>query len=168
MLFGDNPIATVTFEDGGVPYFSLLDLQEALGWPTSATDLVDSPSFPAHCKRTAIEYGPDGETDAVVLSPTGVLFWTQLYDAGKGQKITAWAKREARQLCPNASPDDPAMFLQVTGHRTLPPPPLKYSGWRGEWNDLRYSEAYLRGPSVLSSMRAAQSARADAAIAKGL
>lgn len=167
LLFGDKSIAIITFEDGGVPYFSLLDLQEALGWPTSANDLVDTPLFPPHCKRTALEYGPEGVTDAVVLSPTGVLYWTSLFNAGKGQRITAWAKREARMFCPNARPDDPAMFLQVTGDRQLPPPPLAYSGWRGEWNDLRNSDAYLKRPSVMSAVRAAQAAKRDAAIATG-
>ncbi|OYY78969.1 MAG: hypothetical protein B7Y43_03585 [Sphingomonas sp. 28-62-20] len=159
LLFGDKPIASITFEDGGVPYFSLLDLQEALGWPTSSTDLVNTPSLPAHCKRIALEYGPEGVTDAIVLSPTGVFYWTNLYDAGKGQQITAWVKRQARQLCPNARPDNPAMFLQIDSDRRLPPVPLKFSGWRGEWNDLRYSDAYLRRPNVVSEIRARQAAR---------
>jgi hypothetical protein len=167
LLFGDKPIAIITFEDGGVPYFSLLDLQDALGWPASAADLVNTPTFPAYGKRTALEDGPKGTTDSIVLSPTGVLHWTNLFDAGKGQKITAWTKREARRLCPNALPNDPAMYLQVTGPGQLPPPPLKFSGWRGEWNELRYSDAYLKRPSVVSAMRAAQAAKRDAAMATG-
>ncbi|WP_242153302.1 hypothetical protein [Sphingomonas sp. BAUL-RG-20F-R05-02] len=138
LLFEGKPIAIVTFEDGGVPYFALDDLCDAIGWSKEvAAAKVQSYLFPAHGKRIAQEATEDGIVNVTVLSPVGVFYLADLIDAPKGQRLTAWAKREARKLCPNASESDPAMFLTLSPGRRRPPRPMRYSGWLAEWLVLK-------------------------------
>jgi hypothetical protein len=60
--------------------------------------------------------------------------------------ISAWAKREAKTLCPAAKPDDPRMFLRLDADHELPPRPNRYSGRYTEWDELRFSNEYINRP----------------------
>ena len=138
LLFGGKPIAIVTFEDGGVPYFALDDLCDAIGWNKQVAAVkVDSYLFPDHGSRIAEEATEDGIVNVTVLSPVGVFYLADIIDAARGQRLTAWAKREARKVCPNAAEGDPAMFLTLSPGRRRPPRPMPYSGWLAEWLALK-------------------------------
>jgi len=147
----DKPVRTVTFEPGGVPYFFLDDICEAAGWHAFSSGRVDSNYFPSFGKRTAEGVGEDGAPfAATVLSPTGVFYFTDLVDPGKGQRVAAWAKREARALCPDHPKNDPAMFLTLVWNDRLPPRPYKFSGYRSEWCALKdaHTRAVITGRGI--------------------
>jgi hypothetical protein len=134
--FGSKPVRFVKIDD--VPYFLLDDLCAASAWKSFVADYVNSPTFPSFGKAEVQIADGDEIRSATALSCVGVYYWTDLADATRGQKIAAWAKRQAHELAPGIPSDNPAMFL-TTDHegRFMPPRPLKYSGWRAEWFALK-------------------------------
>ena len=123
-----------------VPYFALPDLAEALGReiPTRVIAML-----PSHCSRVLCEETDEGLLDITMLSPLGAWWALHLTDAGRGQSLASWTKREATRLYPDADPEDPAMFITIGPDGSLPPRPLKYSGRRGEWFELHMSHEHL-------------------------
>lgn len=138
----DHPVRVFTFEEGGAPYFCLDDLCRILGWTAAAAARVEDATFPEHGRRTVENPAEEGTRFLTVLSPVGVYLWTDRVNAGRAQKITAWARRESKRLCPSPRPDDPAMVLKLLEGDVLPPRPLKFSGWSGEWTDLKFARLY--------------------------
>ncbi|MDF0489236.1 hypothetical protein PX554_13930, partial [Sphingomonas sp. H39-1-10] len=57
------------------------------------------------------------------------------------------------RLCPNPSDNDPAMRLTFDEDGNLPCCPMKYSGWRTEYQDLRDSDARLDARMAAHSRR---------------
>jgi hypothetical protein len=134
--FDGTPVRIETVD--GLTYYFLDDICSALGWSAFEARQATCRSFPPFGKLTLENVYDDCGPDRVtVLSPTGVFYFTNLVDAGRGQKITAWAKREARRLSPNHPKSDPAMFLKLVWGDKMPPRPYKFSGWRSEWYDLK-------------------------------
>lgn len=132
----------------GVPWFVLRDMVDALGWDYWTLKAAESEGVPSFVMRPAYEaMGDDihGPADVALrlISPVGVLYWTNSVDGHKGQAITAWAKREAARLCPKPTSRDRAMTLTLLkgpdGRRYRPPCPVRYSGWSNDWNMLRWS-----------------------------
>jgi hypothetical protein len=122
----------------GVPWFLLDDLVAPLGFSESfVTRAANHADFPAHANREGLEEADDGWQTVTLISPVGVWLLTTQLDPGRGQGLAAWARREAARLCPNPQPKDPAMFLTLDDEWNLPPRPLRYSGRRSEWEDLR-------------------------------
>ncbi|HEX7820949.1 MAG TPA: hypothetical protein VF463_10060 [Sphingobium sp.] len=125
--FDNIPVRIVM--QGAVPFFALADLCEALGLPPGSATAADNPDFPSHAKRTCWEEADDGSMqDATILSPVGVWWLTQFTGPHRGQKLAAWARREAKRIYPDPTPGDPAMFITLTADRKLPPMPYKFSG----------------------------------------
>jgi len=160
----------------GVPFFAVSDLCDASRFKHFVGDVVARPDFPDHARRSVREELEDGTyADAWVISPVGVFLFSDLTDAGRLQGLSAWARREAARLCPNPRPGDPAIFLTLSETGELPPRPLRYSGRRAEWEELRWSDAYLNrdrnagGPTrqqvqarLLAEAAAARAATGDA------
>lgn len=142
LTYKNNPIRIVMID--GAPWFSLEDITLTLGYRPSVAAYVDRRAFPAFAKRECQEDTEDGMIDATIISPVGVWYFTNLTDARKGEKLAAWAKREAIRLCPDAAPDDRHVFLTLDPHGDLPPCPTKYSGRISEWLDLKDAAAYHR------------------------
>ncbi|WP_294390190.1 hypothetical protein [uncultured Sphingomonas sp.] len=150
LAIGENPFAleykghpiSYTMLDG-VPWFYLNDLLPAMNLNEHAIADVQGPSFPAHAKQTVEKVTEDGSETSIILSPVGVWFFGQLRYADRQQGISAWARREAKRLCPTPRPGDPAMFLTLNADKTLPPRPWRYSGWLSEWRDLKDKGEYL-------------------------
>lgn len=155
----------------GVPWFCLRDIVEALGWAKDTIDHANDPAFPPWAAVTAGEgYDPDEiETspDLVLLSPVGVHFWASFVDEWKGQGIAAWAKRESRRLCPKPVSGDRAMFLTIVdradGTKALPPYGHRFSGWKSDWEDLKWSNEWIAAEdhnrTVVQARRAVQAER---------
>jgi hypothetical protein len=78
-----------------------------------------------------------------MVTPVGAWRLTDVLDRYRAQPLAAWTKRTSRDLCPDAAPNDPAMFLVLEPDGSLPPAPTKYSGRLSEWRDLKDSDAYL-------------------------
>jgi hypothetical protein len=133
----------------GVPWFSLEDILEACRRDKDDGDVVHTANFPPFAKMIACELeganGTEEGADMVLLSPVGVFHWAWAVDAYRMTGVTAWARREARKLCPDASPLDPAMHLALMrdedGWTFIPPgPPPNCSGWKLEWEDLKWGD----------------------------
>lgn len=137
-----RPVRIVIIE--GVLCFALEDICEAAGWNTVVCSRVYSSQFPAHGKLDCYEETAHGLQNTTVLTPVGVWLFTEEVDRYRGSSISAWAKREAGRLCPNADSKNPAMFLTLGEFGDLPPVPTRYSGRRGEWNVLRYSDEHFQ------------------------
>lgn len=134
----------------GVPWFSLRDIRLALHYDPEAEAVIDHPDFPAHLWTIGEEL-PDPEVPGepertVLLSPVGVWRWTHFTDPARGQGIAAWTRREALARCPDADPKNPHVYLTMGPDWSLPIRPLRYSGRFAEWEELRFSKEYLRGP----------------------
>jgi len=141
LWFEKHPIRIVQRHDG-VPYFAVPDLCAAMGRETCSQRVLDT--IPDHAKFAGCQEEADSGLEPIsMLTPVGAWWLTHNLDAYRGQKLAAWTRRVARDLCPNPAPDDPAMFLTVDAQGQLPPRPTKYTGRHTEWTDLRYSDAYL-------------------------
>lgn len=145
--FNGHPIGGVLI--AGIPWFLLSDLPPAIGLIPETAAAVDSASFPSYLKATGEAApdpgeGPEARQPVTLVSPLGVYIWTEMVSPARGEKLAAWAKRTALQLCPDVSPDNKAMFLHLDERNELPPfYPRKYSGRRAEYYALRDSDAYL-------------------------
>lgn len=132
------PIRVISIDE--VLWFALPDLMDALGYGPDAGEVVGKPWFPDYAVAEAYEL-PDpevpGEPERVpLLSPVGVFYWTHTTNAPRGQNLCAWAKREACARHPKADRNDCHMFLTPLPNM-LPPYPMKYSGRKAEWIDLK-------------------------------
>lgn len=134
LRFRNRPIRHTMID--GVPWFYLADLCTALNRSSATARLAETRQFPDFARQSHVDE-TDGET--LVLSAVGVWYLTELDDRLAGQALAAWARREARQLCPSPAPNDPNMFLTILPDRCLPPLPAKYTGWFNEWDDLRFT-----------------------------
>lgn len=156
LTFKDHPIRIVMQD--GVPWFSLNDICLAMNRNHYAAEQAYGRNFPEHARRTCSEETEEGELqDATLLSPVGVWLFTHLIDAAKFQQLAAWARKEAKRLCPNPRENDPSMFLTLTPDGELPPYPMKYSGRKAEWLALRgsaeYAQAQTDKRSIVSKVR---------------
>lgn len=146
----------------GVPWFCLRDIVDALGWHGETMAEVDKPGFPSWAKMEALEDPKGQSNDTVLLSPTGVFLWGSFVDEWKSQAISAWAKRESRRLCQSPAPGDRAMFLTIIEHedgsKSLPPYAQRYSGWKLDREDLRYSNEWFEAERHNHALSLAQSA----------
>lgn len=151
LKFKNHSIRVVMLD--GVPHFLLADVCAANGYRPEVAKVVDHPDFPAHAKRVAWEVTEEGHQDITVITPVGAWLFTVLTDAGRGQSFAAWARREAKLLCPNPADKDPAMCLTLGEDGSLPPCPMRYSGRRSEWDDLRFSQEYVNRQVAFSTER---------------
>lgn len=165
LLFQNKHSVRIVMLDG-VPWFSLSDIGTAMNRNHHSTDLANGPNFPDCAKRTLREQTAGRLQDTTFLSPVGVWLFTELVDAGAGQAVAAWARREAQRLCPSPVEGDPAIFLTLMPDGKLPPKPLKYSGRRTEWLDLRDSPEGQRSLMPSESRVALQRRLLDEAEAK--
>jgi len=146
--FKGHPIRALMIK--GVPHMALPDILDACGYNERAAEYVNSSGFPTFGKHAGTE-APDAEVagepqDLVLLSPTGVYYWAMgLSDPNRVTGFTAWARRESKRLCPCPAAGDPAFYLTLAsgtdGWTHVPPgPPSKYSGWKSEWQDLKWAD----------------------------
>ncbi|UXC90516.1 hypothetical protein EGM87_16005 [Sphingobium sp. RSMS] len=140
LMFKEHPIRIVIVDE--VPWFSLEDVTEALGYTQLSAKRAFHSSFPEHARMECLEETGEGQKATTVLSPVGVWHFTAILDAYRGQHLANWAKKEALRLHPNPMPKDPRFFLTLTAEGQLPPTPAKYSGRLGEWRELKDSEEY--------------------------
>lgn len=131
----------------GIPWFALPDCLDALGYPHFVGDVVFGPDFPVHARGVGDE-APDPDVpgdpmEVVLLSPVGVWYLTHLTEPCRNQGLAAWARRQAESLCPDASRNDPAMFLTVQPDGLLPPYPSRYSGRKQQWTELKEANPCL-------------------------
>lgn len=160
--FKGRPVRALMVE--GVPWFALGDMVAALGWHEDTIKEANDRAFPPWAKVIAGEGDGqaeiEGSTDLVLLSPIGVHFWTSFVDEWKGQSITAWAKRESRRLCPKPAAGDRNMFLTIVdradGTKALPPYGHRYSGWKSDYEDLRWSNEWMAAEAHNRSVFSAQ------------
>lgn len=134
----------------GVPWMSLKGLLNACRYNHHGATHVHRQSFPSFGKMLVGEAleaaSPEGLDDNVYLSPTGVFYWSEgLGNASRVSTLVAWARREAHRLCPNPAPADPAFYLGLfsdpDGWVHMPSgSPSRYSGWRAEYEDLKWSD----------------------------
>lgn len=141
LWFQQHPVRYVQRDDG-VPYFALPDLCAAMGREGCSSRVLAT--IPDHAKFFGCAEETDhGSEPVTMLTPVGVWWLTHNLDAYRGQGLAAATRRKARELCPNARPSDPALFLTLDADGKLPPRPTRYTGRLGEWQDLRCSNGYL-------------------------
>ena len=140
LVFKEHPIRIVIVD--GVPWFSLEDVTEALGYTHLSAKRAFHETFPKHARMECLEDTEEGQISTTVLSPVGVWHFTAILDAYRGQGLANWAKKEALRLHPNPEAKDPRFFLTLTADGQLPPTPAKYSGRLGEWRELKDSDEY--------------------------
>lgn len=151
----------------GVPWFAVRDIAEALQWKLD-TVKQGLEGVPAVARMTAGAevVAPEVPEDQIFLSPVGVHYWASEVDAKLGQPITAWARRQSRDLCPTPAPGDPAMFLTIIdgedGWKHLPPRGLRFSGWELDWEELRWSGVWADAVHYNSDRRAKEFTAAQA------
>lgn len=136
--FKGAPVRAIPID--GVLWYALPDLVNALGYKPIAGEVIGKPWFPSYAVHHADEL-PDpevpGEPQRVtILSPVGVFYWTHATNAKRGQNLCAWAKREAFARLPQVDRSNRHMFLTPLPDM-LPPYPMKYSGRKAEWIDLK-------------------------------
>ena len=147
LQFKGTPIRVLVA--GGAAWFALPDILTACGYNDAAADPVNRPRFPSFGRlivgqRDDLTLAGD-ESDTIALSPVGIFYWAWEIDPYRLSGVTAWARREARKLCPEADVNDPSMFLTLTedaeGWTHIPPgAPPRYSGWKLEYEDLKWSD----------------------------
>lgn len=141
----------------GTLWFAARDIAAALGFTEHELEAAaTSRDIPACCRSSGAEVAcPDvpGEPDAavVLLSPVGVWLWTHYTDAPRCQRLASWCKREAARLVPEAAKNDPRTFLTLGLDGQLPPYPMRYSGRKREWIDLKESSASVWSRSLLAA-----------------
>jgi hypothetical protein len=142
LAFQDAPIRIALIDR--IPWFSAADICQILGVRldermTPEYHVRHLPSFThRHCRLD----GSDASNEELCLSPVGVWYLTTQFDRPQGPTISAWAKREATSLCPDTTPDDPAMFLTLLPGGVMPLRPHKFSGRLAQWHALKETPAY--------------------------
>jgi hypothetical protein len=99
LLFKEYPIRIVMVDS--VPWFSLEDVTEALGYTHLSTKRAFHETFPEHARMDCLEETEEGQITTTVLSPVGVWHFTAILDAYRGQGLANWARKEALRLHPN-------------------------------------------------------------------
>jgi hypothetical protein len=151
LLFKEYPIRIVMVDS--VPWFSLEDVTEALGYTHLSTKRAFHETFPEHARMDCLEETEEGQITTTVLSPVGVWHFTAILDAYRGQGLANWARKEALRLHPNPPAKDPRFFLTLTADGQLPPTPAKFSGRLSEWRDLKDSNEYWEARRASMSSR---------------
>lgn len=118
------------------PWFEATAICAAMGIAPATVE-----SFNRKALDTDIALHAFDDAPVYVLSPIGAWKLGEDVDAYRCAKVSAWAKRQAAELVPEATPNDPRMFVTLTPDGRLPLRPAKYSGRLAEWDNLRCSPA---------------------------
>lgn len=114
---------------------------------------VAMPHFDATAPDTDIAAFEFDKSPELVLSPIGVYNLCCKNESVLTVKVAAWARRQAKQLLPDADPADPRLFLTLDAEGGRPPYPNRFTGRLEEWKELLYHPKY-RTPSAILMTRA--------------